>query len=296
MQSRNILTCLISTALLLGGCSDGDNLSGGAIDDPSSGSGGGTGTDNLSGGSSVDLSTGQVGTGSGDGIMNFVQISGSSLAELYSGDTFSEAGSTDDTERVSVLNFYLATTELTRGQWRAMVTLTGSSVSATPWADVDPSNAYIAGDNTTEGHPAYGMSLDTITQLLNDWNSKDYQFDLALPTAAQWELACRGGTQNDNRSQYFWSNTDTPGTYALTRESRSAIGVDLASNRTANGYGLFDTHGNLWEWTNDGKLRGGSWSDNLISAQFGNRLDMDVDVPYLLAGIRLVLTNPTSEN
>ena len=63
-------------------------------------------------------------------------------------------------------------------------------------------------------------------------------------------------------------------------------------------------HGNLWEYAVDNpnslfldletnrqvvQVRGGSWSDNLVHLRSANRHTVPIDVPWALAGIRLVL-------
>jgi hypothetical protein len=97
-------------------------------------------------------------------------------------------------------------------------------------------------------------------QWLSDRTGRRYR----LLTSAEWEIAARAGTRTD----YFWGD-DPP---VCDQNARNAANfLDCTNDRTRrvgsfrpNGFGLYDVHGNVWEWTNnsDGDyrvLRGGSW-------------------------------------
>lgn len=89
-----------------------------------------------------------------------------------------------------------------------------------------------------------------------------------LPSEKQWEYACRAGTttkfsfgdDEDNLDRYAWyeGNNDTETKNVGTREP--------------NGWGIYDMHGNVWEWCedwyisgSDRVIRGGCWSDSSIN-------------------------------
>jgi sulfatase modifying factor 1 len=63
-----------------------------------------------------------------------------------------------------------------------------------------------------------------------------------LPTEAEWEYAARGGSP-----QARYGDLDT---IAWTKENSGSQTHDVAG-KMANGYGLFDMLGNVWEWVND---------------------------------------------
>jgi uncharacterized repeat protein (TIGR02543 family) len=67
-----------------------------------------------------------------------------------------------------------------------------------------------------------------------------------LPTEAQWEYACRAGTWGDNYSAYNWGTNTINPTQANfdTRPNRT---TDVGSY-APNAWGLYDMHGNVWEW------------------------------------------------
>ena len=153
---------------------------------------------------------------------------------------------------VPLSSFFLGKYELTRGQW---VRMTG---------EVDPSNwnEQTTGGRLKEGELAR-YPLEQIDWLTSDrWLSR---VGLTLPTEAQWEYGCRGGTG----SVYFFggdvSDLVTYGNIA-DRQYKSAFGsgasvsndvddghivVAPVGSYEPNGFGLFDVHGNLWEWCRD---------------------------------------------
>jgi formylglycine-generating enzyme required for sulfatase activity len=142
-----------------------------------------------------------------------------------------------------------------------------------------------------------------------------------LPTEAQWEYACRAGTtkalnnNTDLQSTGQDPNMDILGRYwyngGSTYNSDPVNGAHTTvGSYLVNNWGLYDMHGNVWEWcldwyansyggdaTNPGGpasgsyrvVRGGSWSRNAGGCRSAYRGDPDPDDADSDYGFRLVL-------
>lgn len=179
---------------------------------------------------------------------------------------------------------FVAVFELTQAQWTAL----GGTAR---W--LEPGLRAAGGSAVAASAPAYGLSRDEVESVAAAYHAgRDYR--LALPTNDQWEVACRGGTSG---TLFWWGDapTDAVGVEvrAVVAESAGSLfgpqAVDAA--RAANPVGLFDTHGNVWEWVDSpsGTVRGGSWNDTVAQARAANRLALDQAVHHPLVGARLLL-------
>jgi serine/threonine protein kinase/formylglycine-generating enzyme required for sulfatase activity len=79
-----------------------------------------------------------------------------------------------------------------------------------------------------------------------------------LPTEAEWEYACRAGARS---ARYFGDADDLLPHYAWIGPNSQGHAWAVGSLKP-NDFGLFDMHGNVWEWTNDPHLAYTSFLDN----------------------------------
>ena len=139
--------------------------------------------------------------------------------------------------------------------------------------------------------------------------------DFRLPTEAEWEYACRAGTQT---RYYFGDDESQLGDYAWYDENSDSK-THSVGHKKPNDWGLYDMSGNVWEWCEDSwhdsyankpeniknngsiiwsdsnesyhVLRGGSWRSGSWSCRSANR-DRDVaDDWFNGIGFRLVLSS-----
>jgi len=132
--------------------------------------------------------------------------------------------------------FYMQTTEVTQGQWKAVM-------ETEPWKGEDDIKE---GSN----YPVTYVSLDealAYCKKLSEKEGKRYR----LPTEAEWEYACRAGTKttwsfgNDEKvlGDYAWYAKNA---YYADEQYAHQVGLKMP-----NPFGLFDMHGNVYEWCND---------------------------------------------
>ena len=139
-----------------------------------------------------------------------------------------------------------------------------------------------------------------------------YKFD--LPTEAQWEYACRAGTttalnngKNLTSEDSVCQNLDEVAWYrGNSRRKTHPVG-----EKKPNAWGLYDMHGNVWEWCRDWDasyigdvtdptgpsgshshrvLRGGSWDSRAVGCRSANRGGSDPRDRVNHIGFRLALS------
>ncbi|MBW2633820.1 MAG: SUMF1/EgtB/PvdO family nonheme iron enzyme, partial [Deltaproteobacteria bacterium] len=144
----------------------------------------------------------------------------------------------DETEHEVTLtqSFYMQTTEVTQGQWQAVM---GSNPSSF--------------DSCGSDCPVEMVSWNDIQIFLSNLNAIG-EGTYRLPTEAEWENTARAGSitalANGNISVTDCSydeNLDALGWYCYNSNSATHI----VAQKIANDWGLYDMHGNVYEWCQD---------------------------------------------
>ena len=247
----------------------------------------------------------------------FVKIPAVSIAETESWTPGSEVFVSG--RNLEIASFYMSDHEVTRGEYKAVM---GSDPSTADAHDKDGNE--LTGDDNVKNNPVNNINWYYALVYCNtrsikegltpcyaiggktnpsEWGSVPTSGDSTwnaatcdstangyrLPTEAEWEWAARGGESytyagSNDIDEVAWYETNPRG----TRDVKT---------KKANGYGLYDMSGNVWEWCWDWYgsissdtassgpasgsyrcIRGGSWSLNADSAQVANR--NNYDYPY----------------
>ena len=110
-----------------------------------------------------------------------------------------------------------------------------------------------------------------------------------LPTLAEWEFACRAGTN----TAYALGRDEAALGQAGWYDKNSDGETHPVAKKKANAWGLYDMHGNVWEWCWDesGGYRaycGGSWLSSATYCRSANRTSFDASYSFGFLGFRVV--------
>jgi formylglycine-generating enzyme required for sulfatase activity len=178
--------------------------------------------------------------------------------------------------QVTVPPFFMGKYPVTQQQWRVVAALPKVNI------DLKSDPSYFKGDNLPVECVSWNDAQEFCARL-SQMANKTYR----LPTEAEWEYACRGGTTtpfycgetiSTDLANYNGNYTYGQGQKGQYREKTTEVGIF-----PANPFGLYDMCGNVWEWCEDGLhenyinapidgsawtslgsepvMRGGSWFD-----------------------------------
>ena len=171
------------------------------------------------------------------------------------GSPSGEDGRYDDEGPVHKVNiqdgFYLGKYEVTREQWREVM---GDDPSTSKG---DRSVGLVSLNDVQEVinkkyHPVETISWVDAQEFIKKLNQKEGVNKYRLPSEAEWEYAARAGTT----TRYSFGDDDSElGDYAWQRYNSDSK-THPVGQKKPNLWGLYDMHGNVWEWVQD------KWNDD----------------------------------
>jgi len=209
------------------------------------------------------------------------------------GDHFNDSESDQrPVHTVELDAFYMDIHEVTVGKFKQFAEESGYAYPANRWKDV-------ARYSPMDEHPMFYVTWNDVIAYC-EWSGK------RLPTEAEWEYAARGGLTG---KRYPWG--DTISTSQANYGDNVGKPVPVGSY-SANGYGLYDMAGNVWEWCADWYaedyyssspsrnpqgpssgiyrvLRGGSWVGSAVNLSVADRSSK----PAVLVGMKPIAFDPT---
>lgn len=231
------------------------------------------------------------------------------------GSPETEKGRDSDEAQVSVTlsPYSIQLTPVTQLQWYLLMGTNPSFHNKQEHSDGDYRE--INGVSLNINHPVENVSWNDVQMYIQRLNTLDSKCEYRLPTEAEWEAAARAGS----KGPYTFDENPHAGEVDIELLKKYAWFADNSLNRThavagkaPNRDGLYDMHGNVWQWTQDwyGKniasgfdpqgpptgshrvLRGGSWGDGARYLRSAWRDSLGPGGRDYDVGFRLVRTCP----
>ncbi len=209
---------------------------------------------------------------------------------------------------VTVQPFFMGKFQITRAQWKAIASLPKVK------RDLEPNLSNFKGGNLPVEKVSWEDEVE-FCQRLSKQTGKEYR----LPSEAEWEYACRAGTTTAfNCGATITSslaNYDGTNIYANEPKGEYRETTIQVGSFPPNAFGLYDMHGNVWEWCQDNwhsnyigapkdgsvwsfgdsskkLVRGGSWGIGLIGSRSACRSSDPRDDRDGVIGFRVVCVAP----
>ncbi|MEG5054952.1 MULTISPECIES: SUMF1/EgtB/PvdO family nonheme iron enzyme [unclassified Microcoleus] len=176
--------------------------------------------------------------------MDMIAIDGGSFV-MGSPSTEKERNDNEGPQhKVTVAPFFMGKYEVTQAQWRAVAGLPKVNI------DLDSNPSYFKGDDLPVEQVYWYEAVEACARL-SRLTGRDYR----LPSEAEWEYACRAGTT----TPFYFGETITSdlvnfygsAVYGAAPEGIYRQKTTDVGSFPPNAFGLYDMHGNVWEWCAD---------------------------------------------
>ncbi|MBD2136955.1 SUMF1/EgtB/PvdO family nonheme iron enzyme [Anabaena sp. FACHB-1237] len=162
---------------------------------------------------------------------------------MGSPDNDNQASDTEKPQHeVTVPSFYMGKYPITQAQWERVAALPKVKI------DLKPQPSFFKGENLPVERVSW-FDAQEFCARLSKATGKKYR----LPSEAEWEYACRAKTT----TRYYFGDSIT--TYLANYDRKYGQTTEVGKF-PPNAFGLYDMHGNVWEWCED------NWHDNYINA------------------------------
>ena len=169
--------------------------------------------------------------------MTFVSIPAGSYRMGSPDSEHGRDGDEGPVHTVTLDAFQIMSTEVTQAMWSELM-------------GTNPSK--FKGDNL----PVESVSWNDAQDFIRKLNQRDANWNYRLPTEAEWEYACRAGSQS---AYHFGNSASQLGQYAWY-SGNSDNNTHPVGQKQPSDWGLYDMHGNVWEWCSDWYAQYGSGS------------------------------------
>ncbi len=218
---------------------------------------------------------------------------------------------------VYIPSFSISRYPITQAQWKAIASRSDLKVER----DLDPEPSYFKGNELPVENISWWDAVEFCNRLCK-FTGREY----CLPSEAEWEYACRAGSKTPfhfgetittdlanyqgTDNEFGWVGSYEVGPKGDYRKKTTPVGYFMI----ANAFGLYDMHGNVWEWCadhwhnnysgapNDGSswessdlnssriLRGGSWFSNPSYCRSSARIFNRPVITSYEIGFRIICT------
>ncbi len=154
-------------------------------------------------------------------------------------------------------------------------------------------------------YPVESVSWNDVQTFLQKLDARGGDYSYRLPTEQEWEYICRGGPINQDQSKYHYyfakSKSDLAPNPTDDLANKANSGNQLQKPSDVGSYlpnplGIYDMHGNVWEWTSSlweaggsaRVFRGGCWSDYAESCAASYRYGYEPGDSGYYLGFRLL--------